>query len=502
MIPQQLMRKVMASVTILITVVVLAAGCGSDPEPESATETETDAPADDAEADDGSADSSDDEAADDTDADDNTNVSGDAVTIRWFVGLGTGAQPEQIEAQDAVVTAFNESQSDIVLEVEYVDNEVAFDTLATQIAGGNSPDIIGPVGIKGSNTFAGRFLDLEPLIEASNFDLSVYDEAQVEFWREDDGSLTSIPFGVYPAFIYYNTELFDEAGLAYPPQEFDEPYADGDAWDMDKLAELAAILSVDANGNDATSASYDADDVVQFGFNHQWVDEPRAQATFFGPGSFVADDGSAVVPDHWVEEWSWYHNLIHDVGAAPTQAYLDSELLANGNTFSTGNVAMAHTHLWYTCCVVDDDGNGLDFFDVAVVPEYNGEQTSKLHADIFRIMDDTEHPEEAFEVLSYFLTEAADDLLSVYGAMPARSDLQADFLAGLDETFPQGVNWQVAIDSLSHPDTPSHEGNMPNFAEAEARIAELTQRINSEPDLDVDVAAEDLQTDLQTIFES
>ena len=82
--------------------------------------------------------------------------SGEPVTIRWFVGLGTGSQPEQLDAQQQVVDEFNASQDAIVLEVELVDNQIAFDTLATQIAAGDPPDIIGPIGIRGSNSFAGQ----------------------------------------------------------------------------------------------------------------------------------------------------------------------------------------------------------------------------------------------------------------------------------------------------------------------------------------------------------
>ena len=96
--------------------------------------------------------------------------------------------------------------------------------------------------------------------------------------------------------IYYNTDLFDEAGLDYPPAAYGEPYADGDPWDMDKLAELAMLLTVDANGNDATSPDFDRDNVVQWGFHHQFNDDARAIGTFFGPGTFVADDGIGADP--------------------------------------------------------------------------------------------------------------------------------------------------------------------------------------------------------------
>ena len=247
---------------------------------------------------------------DDDDAGGTDDSSGEAVTVRWFVGLGTGSEPEQQDRQQAIVDEFNESQDGITLEIEIVDNAVAAETLSTQIAGGNAPDIIGPIGIRGSNSFAGQFLDLEPLVEDTGYDLSVYEEEQVEFWREEDGTLTALPFGVFPSFIWYNTALFDEAGLEYPPQEYGEPYADGDPWDYDKVQELARVLTVDANGNDATNPAFDPNNVVQWGFHNQFNDDARAQGTMFGPGSFAADDGSAQIPEQWLAAWQWYHDMI------------------------------------------------------------------------------------------------------------------------------------------------------------------------------------------------
>ena len=91
------------------------------------------------------------------------------------------------------------------------------------------------------------------------------------------------------------------------------------------------------------------------------------------------------------------------------------------------------------------------------MPEYNGEATSKLHADTFRILSSTENPEAAFEVLTYLLDDAAPVLLDTYGALPAREDLREPFFAGLDELFPQGVNWDAALAGLERPDVPSHE---------------------------------------------
>jgi multiple sugar transport system substrate-binding protein len=321
----------------------------------------------------------------------------------------------------------------------------------------------------------------------------------VEFWREETGELTALPFGVFPSAIFYNKDLFDEADLAYPPAEYGEPYADGDPWDVDKVAELAMLLTVDANGNDATSPDFDRENVVQWGFHQQFNDDARSIGTLFAPGTFVAEDGTAQIPEHWIEAWQWYVDLI-TAGAAPNQSEMESDVLGALNAFNTGNVAMANTHLWYTCCVRDDEGNGREFWDLAVMPEYNGEATSKLHADTFRILSSTENPEAAFEVLTYLLDDAAPVLLDTYGALPAREDLRDPFFANLDEVFPQGVNWDAALAGLERPDVPSHESNMPNFFEAEIVIDTWEDRLTTEPGMDVAAAAEELRAALDPVF--
>lgn len=76
-----------------------------------------------------------------------------------------------------------------------------------------------------------------------------------------------IPFAVFPAFMMYNVELFDEAGIPYPPSAYGEPCVDWEGaeheWNTDTLAEVAKILSVDINGADATMEEYDTGNIVQ-----------------------------------------------------------------------------------------------------------------------------------------------------------------------------------------------------------------------------------------------
>lgn len=429
----------------------------------------------------------------------------DPVTITWYVGLGAGGQPQQIAAQEQVVEEFNALHDDIELEIVIVDNAVAYDTLSTLIASGEAPDIVGPVGVDGSNAYAEYFLNLAPLVEATGYDLTQYDEASVNFYRpaeEGDEVLYGIPFAVFPSFLYFNRDLFDEAGLPYPPQEYGAPYIDADGnereWSIETMSEIAKLLTVDANGNDPTMEGFDPENIVQFGFVQQWsAPNPRADATLFGAGSFVDENGDAVIPEHWRAAFHWYHDAIWEEHFMPSLAYTNSDLLAAGNPFNSGNVAMAQSHLWYTCCLADAGGN----WDIAALPSYNGTVTAKFHADTFRILNTTEHPEEAFTVLSYLLNDAGPTLLQVYGGLPARVADQDAFFAALDETYPQGVNWQVAIDSIAYADNPSHEGPMPNYARAKERLAAFQTLYQSTPDIDIDAELETLRADLQVIFD-
>jgi len=424
----------------------------------------------------------------------------DTVELTWFVGLGTGGAPEQREVQEAVVAAWNEANPDVQLEVIFVDNNVAVETLATLIATGEAPDIVGPVGNAGSASFAGNFLDIEPHLDAIGYDAYAEFPAEaVDFYRNSEG-LIGLPLANFPAFIFYRPALFDDAGLEYPPAEYGAPYMlDGEEveWNVDTMTEISLILTVDENGFDATEDEFDAENIIQFGFVNQWAGagSMRQNATMFGAGSLLDEDGNATFPDHWRVAWQWYHDAQWEWNFMPNAAQEGSDLLAAGNPFASGNVAMAQSHLWYTCCLEDTD------WDAAAMPSYEGTVTARLHADTFRILNSTENPEEAVRVMTYLVGDASLDLLGVYGGMPARPDDQQAFFDGLDEKYTQGVNWDVVKASLAYPDVPSHEEPLPNNNKANDRLDSFQSLLRSEADVDVDAEIDALVADLQAIFD-
>ena len=418
--------------------------------------------------------------------------------IRWFVGLGTGERPNHIEIEQAVVDEWNAAHPEMVVSLEIYRNAVAYDTLATQIATGNAPDIIGPIGLRALQSFGDQLLDLSPYI--ADVDTSEIPQVLMDAYNLD-GKQIGIPMAVHPSFFFYNKALFKEAGVAEPPHTVGEQY-EGKPWTWETVAELAKKLTVDAAGNDATSPDFDPANIVQYGLDSQWTEnDARAWATVFGgSGSVVADDGkTAQFPDNWRQGLQFYYEGVWKDHFIPNKAAVDG--MSGGNTFQSGQIAMDVVHTWFTCCVYPAEGTApVTDWDIAVLPEGpDGKVTSKLHADTIGILATSPHPDEAFQVLTYLSTEPR--LTQVYGAVPAVASAQDAFFASLDEQFaPLKIDWNVAKQMLEYPDLPSHESYMPNFQRADAANKALGSKLWTTEGLDVNAEIDALVTELNGIF--
>jgi multiple sugar transport system substrate-binding protein len=431
------------------------------------------------------------------------------VRIRWFVGLGTGTDPGQILVQEEVVKDFNNSQDQIELVLEVVPYDAARDTLATQIASGNAPDIVGPVGWGGSNAFYGQWLDIDPYIQSSGFDTSIFDPALVKFYQTEEGQV-GLPFAVFPGAMYFVPAYFDEVGLAYPPQTYGEKYElDGQMvdWNWDTVTEVAKRLTLDVNGRDATEDGFDASQIVQVGYTPQWQ-HPNSTATFYGGPSVIYEGSSkgnyvSAIPDTWKNAWKWYYDAMW--GAEPFMATgprASAPEFGNGNVFNTGKAAMGLTQTWYTCCLGEFRDAGHEF-QLAIQPmDSKGVVNGRIDADTFRIWKGTKNPAEAFTVLSYLITTGGDKLLPIYGAMPAIATKTDDFFAKKSEDYPfvTDESWNVFVQGLAYPDTPSAEQYLPNWNEAFARIDTFGGLLQNTPDLNFEAEFKKLQDDLTVIY--
>ncbi len=455
--------------TGLVAVAMLAGACGGSATPTAAPATEAPTPT----------------AAPATEA---PATAAAPVEIKWFVGLGTGDNMDvQVPVEQQVVDDWNAAHPDIHVTLEVVPNTSAKDTLLTENASGNPPDVVGPAGVSGSNGFYGQWADLTPYITSSNYDLSQFPDAAVKAFQVGGQGQLGLPFAMYPSFMFYRPSLFDEAGLNQPPKAYDEKYTMPDGtqvdWNWDTITKIGQLLTVDANGKDATSPDFNPKKVVQYGYHQPWNGAPE-WGTWFKPGSFYDPETKAIaVPDGWAEAWQWMHDSVFKFHIQPSFDTTAAVEWGEQNAFPTGKIAMAMSYTWYTCCLgetIQGDWN------IAPAPSYDGQVSPDLNADTFRISAGSKHPAEAFQFLSYLVGEAAPKLLVIYGGMPARPEQQDSFFAELDKQFTQGVNWDVARQSLERAAHPSAEAYFPNYLKYRSYIYEdFSVKLMKDPALDV-----------------
>lgn len=436
----------------------------------------------------------------------------DRVRIRWFVGLGTGTDPQQIATQEEVVADFNAAHPNIELVLEVVPYESGRDTLATQIASGNGPDIIGPVGWGGSNAFYGQWLDIGPYIASSGFDTSIFDPALVDSYQTEEGQV-GLPFAVFPAAVYYVPAYFDEVGLAYPPSAYGEMYElDGQMveWNWDTFTEVARRLTIDVNGFNATEDGFNRDQIVQVGYSPQWQTHVNYMGSYRAGAAKVFEGEAsgeyvATLPDSWKEAARWiYDGMWGDRPFTATGPLSGAAEFGNGNLFNSGKSAMAITPLWYTCCLGEFRDAGNEFQAGALPVGADGLVHGRVDADTFRVWKGTRNPEAAFTVLSYLITTGADKLLPVYGALPAIAEKQAAFfeVKSNDYPFVTQETWDIFSAGLAFPDAPSAEQFQPNWNEAWARQQTFFDLILNTPpnQLDFDAEWDKMISDLNTIY--
>jgi len=390
------------------------------------------------------------------------------VTVTIFVGLGTGTSPEQIPPQEALQERFNSTHDDIQIEFLIVPNESAHDQLTTMIAGDNAPDLVGPNGVSTIAKFLDNWADITPFIEADQFDTSDFYPLALELNAYPDLN-TGLPLGLFPSYIYYNVDLFDASGVDYPPSDFDDT-----SWTYDAVRERAMLLTLDSNGNNASSPDFNADDIVQWGYDDSWAStrELLAPWGFEGVGRPTNEDYTVAMANNeaWVQGLQWYSDGIHVdhfIPGVDGQAAMASAGI--GTPLDGGLVGMFHSHTWY---LTELGFDGL-LFEVQIAPvPFNpaGGRVAPIHADNFTIPENSKHKEEAWEVMKWLTApEQIVDVCLIYGCIPSRQSVSDEFRAALEENFP-GLDYDVIFESINYLDAPNHESWVPQWGRAEDTI--------------------------------
>ena len=424
--------------------------------------------------------------------------SDEVVKVDIFVGLGTGTDPDQVAAQEALAERFNSTHDDIEIEFVIVPNDESVERLLAQISGGNPPGLVGPGGVDVAAGFFDLWEDVQPYIDAENFDTSDFYGAAVELYQYPDKTV-GLPLGMFPSFLFYNKDAFDAAGLDYPTDDYSDT-----SWDMDALRELAMQLTLDANGNNATSPDFDPNNIVQWGFDDSWTDLRGFMTRFDPPGAGrpTSEDmiTAMVNSDEYKYGLAWLNNAIwvdHFMADYTGQEALNA---ASGDPFGGGLAAMWYSHTWYMPEGLID----LPFdYEFAAPPfSQKGTRIARTHADTFYIPKSFEHKDASWEVLKWLTSEEnIVEVCLVYGCLPSRQSVTDAYTQEMANRYGDH-NYDVIFNSIDYLDTPHHESWMPDVERANDVLqADIYDLVFTEQVADTDALLDEANTQIQGIFD-
>ncbi|MFD2649655.1 ABC transporter substrate-binding protein [Devosia albogilva] len=296
---------------------------------------------------------------------------------------------------DTFSKEFDEANDDIVVEYRYIPFDELVNETLRAFATGNAPDIVS----FDNPDFAlfssrGAMLDITDRAGGSDIiNVEAYFEGPLNsvMW---DGKLYGLPKYTDTIGIFYNKDLFAKAGLTEPPTTWQQ------------VVEYAEKLTDPANSVYGITFSARAGEEGTFQFL------PIIQMSG-GDADKVNTEGAAQVLDLWKQ--------MIDNGWASRDVLSLGQWDSTG-VFNSGNAAMAISGPWEIDRMVEDAQ-----FDwgVALLPTITegGERSSALGGFNWGIMANTQHPDEAFRLLEYYVSQE-HRLFPEFGNLPARDDIE------------------------------------------------------------------------------
>lgn len=346
----------------------------------------------------------------------------DEITLRWRTRPDN---QDEINVYQAASDSIDAAWDGVTLVYEPGGSETASyqDVLITEIESDTAPDVFWIPG-----TDVARFAKAGLILNLADYDAMDDEFSKDDFYPQimdllsvsldGEDSLWGVPRDVSAFAIYYNADLFDAAGIDYPTAE----------WTWDDLYNAAAEIT-------ALGEEYKG-----IGVNNWW-----ANYGYFlnaaGARFFTEDlHGCGLGVEGTVEALDFMASLYADGIATPWGE--DAEPV-----FRAGNLGMFVNGRWATPGMVA----GNDFnWNVAELPAGPAEQSNWLFWGAYVVNANTDHPDEAWELVKRLTAGEIQGSVAALGAnIPSRVGGSAidDFLA----TFPElGLNNQAFLNGLSY----------------------------------------------------
>jgi multiple sugar transport system substrate-binding protein len=316
-----------------------------------------------------------------------------AATGRVNITYSFWGTPDEGAAVQKVADRFNASQDRISVEIMAIPHDTYVTKLNTLATAKNLPDC-GIMSEAGVLQFAenGLLYDISDMYGVG--DAKPLDSLAFRY----QGKPVAYSAANEVLLMFYNKDMFDKAGVAYPPADAKN------AWTWDEFVHNAKLLTLDANGNNATSQAFNPNAIVQYGAmieNLTWQLEVWALSN--GGGFYTADGSKVIINESAatdaIQKVADLH-LVHHV--APLSTGLTDDGIQR--SLIAGTCAMSTNGAWNVgTSLASARAEGLNY-GVAVLP-YMKEKVTICTGGPNVVFSQTKNPKEAMAWIKWYMQE-------------------------------------------------------------------------------------------------
>lgn len=334
--------------------------------------------------------------------------------------------PDELAVWQTIVDDFHKNNPDINVKVDVSDWDSYWNKLQTLFAGGSPPDIFAMDGpLYPDWQSRGVLLNLQPYIDETPGLLDTLYPGPLETYARADGYY-GLPRDFQTIVLFYNKDLFDAAGVAYPT----------DDWTMDDLRAAARRLTVDANGDgvpEQWGLALDLWDMELFWSEAIWnhggevISADYAQTLLGGPEAR--------------EAWQFIADMVTEDKSVP-----DPDTAAQyGDPFAAGVAAMTTIGHW----VVPEYAQLPFTWDVAAFPTGPAGRVASVNSAGFVVAKDSRNPDAAWKFIECALSETGQTQLTALGlALPVVKSV-AESAAYLEQPSAP-IRQEVFLDAVEY----------------------------------------------------
>lgn len=318
----------------------------------------------------------------------------------------------QLPAYEDCAAAFHEDNPKIKIKITQTAWLQYWQNLTTQLVSGEAPDVwVNQTTYSPTYATGGQILDLRPLVERDDVDLSGYQPGLTEPWVKD-GKRYGLPKDWDTVAVVYNTDMLEKQGV----DAADLRNLTWNPTDGGTMEEVVARATVDTKGRNGLDPDFDKKHVAVYGYLPEWEDASQGQN---GWGEFAAINGFQYLDKNpWgteyrfddpklIETLDWYKHLI-DKGYAPSLAQKSE--LGNTELLSAGKAAMTLAGSYSISSYTGQ--NARQDFDFAPLPTGPAGRKSAINGLSDAIWAGTPHKEEAWKWVKFLGSAECQDLVA------------------------------------------------------------------------------------------